>query len=182
MSTTALFTLADVEALPDDAHRYDVIRGELIRLAAATFKHGESADEFHFSLGLFVRRHGSGRVYSAETGFLLSHDPLTIVCPDVAFVLAERIPPDDADDGYFPGPPDLAVEIRSPSETGPGVVRKVDAYLDGGTVLVWYADPPRRVVVVHRAGRAPITRGDGDTLDGEDVLPGFQLAVSDVFR
>ena len=182
MNTTALFTLADVAALPDDTHRYDVIRGELIRLAAATRKHGESADEFHFGLGWFVRRHGLGRVYSAETGFLLSREPLTLVCPDVAFVRADRIPADDADDGYFPGPPDLAVEIRSPSETGPDVVRKVREYLDAGTALVWYADPPRRVVDVHRAGRGPVTLGDGDALDGEDVLPGFRLPVADVFR
>ncbi|CAA9532937.1 MAG: hypothetical protein AVDCRST_MAG73-1126 [uncultured Thermomicrobiales bacterium] len=182
MTATALFTLEDVERLPDDAHRYDVIRGELIRLAAATAKHGRSANNIHLDMGLFARDRGLGRVYSAETGFVLSRDPLTLLCPDVAFVRANRVPSWDDDEGFFPGPPDLAVEIRSPSETGPDVARKVGEYLAAGTTLVWYADPPHRVVDVHRSGRAPMTLGNGDALDGEDVLPGFRLPVAHVFR
>ena len=181
-TATALFTLADVERLPDDAHRSYVIRGELIRMGPAKAKHGACSAQFVRALGNFSEQHELGAVYTADTGFVLTRDPLTLLAPDIAFVRAERVPTFDEIDDFFPGPPDLAVEVRSPSETGPDMARKVREYLDAGTPLVWYADPPRRTVTVYRAGRAPLILGDGNFLDGEDVLPGFRLPLADVFR
>jgi Uma2 family endonuclease len=81
----------------------------------------------------------------------------------------------------FPGAPDLAVEVLSPSNRWRDVREKVADLLAAGTRLVWVIDPPRRKVTVYRALLAPHVLGPTDILDGEDVVPGFSLPVSALF-
>jgi Uma2 family endonuclease len=99
--------------------------------------------------------------------------------PDCAFVSRKRQaqPPPAA---YNPIPPDLAVEVLSPSNTPDEIAIKVDNYLRAGTV-VWVVNGDAQRVTVHRPDAAPKTSGIEDTLDGGDVLPGFTLPVRDIF-
>ncbi|MDP9363937.1 MAG: Uma2 family endonuclease [Chloroflexota bacterium] len=117
-----------------------------------------------------------------RNGLFLAHEPDTVVAPDVAFVRAERLPSPSERRGFSPVVPDLAVEVVSPSDRQAKVDEKVALYLAAGVPLLWVAYPRRRVVRVHRPGREPVELGEGDVLDGEDVLPGFRLPVADVFR
>jgi Uma2 family endonuclease len=73
------------------------------------------------------------------------------------------------------------VEVLSPSNTASETADRVLLYLEAGVRLVWIADPPRRIVVVHWPDRTSRTFVEGETLDGGDVLPGFSLPVADVF-
>ena len=73
--------------------------------------------------------------------------------------------------------PDFIVEIVSPSNQGPALVRKVNLFLSGGARLAWVINPPRRLVTIYRPGQAPETLHNPETLDGADVLPGFVFAV-----
>ena len=78
-------------------------------------------------------------------------------------------------------PPDLAVEVISPSDEPGDIARKKDLYRRAGVPLVWWVDPKRRMVAVYRDGELLAELGEGDELDGGDVLPGFRLPVAEIF-
>ncbi|MHC4223923.1 MAG: Uma2 family endonuclease, partial [Planctomycetota bacterium] len=83
--------------------------------------------------------------------------------------------------GYYPGAPDLAVEVLSPDDR-PGYVRdKVAEWLESGARAVWVVDPRAREVTVHTPNESPTVLNRTDTLRGGDVLPGFAIAVGEVF-
>lgn len=181
-STPGPTTIADLERLPDDDYKYDLVRGWLVREPPAGGRHGEINSELIIALGNHLRRTGQGRVFSPETGFVLVEDPPTVRGPDVAYVAESRLPAGQAPAGFLRLAPDLAVEVVSPSNRWTDIAAKVRDYLDAGTRLVWIVDPPRRTVTVHRRDGSADVRGEDDALDGEDVLPGFQLMVRSLFR
>lgn len=180
MVATGSFTVEDLARLDDGAARYDLIRGELIKMNPAGFRHGNIALRIGRYLDEFVEKNRLGMAAGAETGFKLGPD--TVLAPDAAFVRTDRLPPESDWDGFIPVAPDLVVEIVSPSDRARYVMDKVMEYLDAGVRLVWIVEPRRRTVAVYRADHAGRVLTKSDTLDGEDVLPGFSLAVSELFR
>jgi Uma2 family endonuclease len=184
MATTKpkLMTADDLFAMPDRPGRVDLIRGELHEMPPAGIEHGEISAGLIARLWFFAQQHRLGKVYSSETGFFLFQDPDTVLGPDAAFVRTDREPPPSERRGYARLAPDLAVEVISPSERSGMIARKVSEYLEAGVRLLWLVEPQRHTVTVHRADRSVSVLHEPDTLDGEDVLPGFQLPVADVFR
>ena len=162
-----------------DVGRCELVRGELRMMIPPGAKHGWITINLTGPILDHVKANGLGAVYAAETGFLLSRDPDTVRAPDVAFVRADRAGPPDH--GYYPGAPDLAVEVLSPDDR-PGYVRdRVAEWLEAGTRAVWVVDPRVRTVAIHEPGVEPRVLDESDTLPGGDVLPGFALAVAVVF-
>jgi Uma2 family endonuclease len=82
---------------------------------------------------------------------------------------------------FWVGPPDLAVETMSPSDTVFEVDEKVQEWLTAGTRLVWVLNPRQKTVTVYRPDNTAQILGGGDTLDGADVVPGFTIAVAELF-
>ncbi|MGI8477146.1 MAG: Uma2 family endonuclease [Thermomicrobiales bacterium] len=179
MVAAKLMTVAEFAAIGEPG-RFDLIEGEVVAMSPASFRHGGTAGTTLGLLAAFIVPRKLGRLTTAEGGFHLGGRPPTVLCPDVAFVRAER-EPDSSHRGFFIGPPDLAVEVISPSESGPMVARKVRLYLDAGCPLVWCVYPQQRTIVVHAPGVSPRTLHAGDILDGGDVLPGLLIAVADIF-
>jgi Uma2 family endonuclease len=105
-----------------------------------------------------------------------------VLCPDTSFVRAERLPEGDYPEGFLEHPPDIAVEVVSPSDRMADVNAKVDEYIRSGTALVWVVEPRRRTVTVYRPDLSVQLLVEDDVLDGGDVLPGFNLPVSSIFR
>jgi Uma2 family endonuclease len=103
------------------------------------------------------------------------------VVPDVAFVRWDSLPGRTRPKGFCPVPPDLAVEVVSPSDTPGDVAGKMERYRRAGVPLVWWIYPERRAVIVFRAGQQVAELREGDELDGGEVLPGFRLLVADIF-
>jgi Uma2 family endonuclease len=134
-----------------------------------------------FALASFVYARGLGRVYAAETGFVIRRSPDTVRAPDASFVGADRLPAGGFGPGFAPIAPDLAVEVMSPSDTIPQVWQKVDDYLGAGVRAVWVVDPARGTVAVHQPGVAARLLAGDDVLDGGAVLPGFQFPVASLF-
>ena len=126
-------SLAELEQRQDDGCRYDLLDGELIRMAPASEEHGYVAGRLFAALFTFVTPRHLGRVYAAETGFQLEPGSETVQAPDVAFVRAERV---QRSRSYAPLAPDLAVEVRSPRDRRRLVMEKVGRYLAAGTPLV----------------------------------------------
>lgn len=160
--------------------RCELIRGELIMMSPAGFQHGHLAAEIGALLTNFVKPRGLGAVTGAETGFLIARDPDTVRAPDVGFVRADRLPP-IAPRGFFPGVPDLAVEVLSPSDRASEVNAKVRDWLEAGAGAVWVVDPEQRTVTVHRSLDESVVLETSDTLTGGNVLPGFVVPVRQVF-
>jgi Uma2 family endonuclease len=182
MTTTRLMTADEFfEMETEDCYRYDLIDGEVIRMAAAGFEHGMLAAEVGRLLGNWVKPRGLGIVVGAETGFILARNPDVVLGPDAAFVRAGRLPPRGTWERFLPVAPDLAVEVISPSERRGQLEREVRRYLHGGVPLLWLLRPRRRTVQVYRADGTSTILNDADMLDGEDVLPSFRLAVTELF-
>ena len=179
MVTTKLTTVEDVERLPDDEYRYALIRGVLYRMPPPKPRHGRITTRVVRHLSAYVDEHNLGIVYT-ESGFVLARDPDVLLGPDVAFVRADRLPPDE--DQYPDLAPDLAVEVLSPSNTGPDVEDKIREYLAAGVPLIWLLDPRRRTVRVRAADGTDRLLNEADALDGGDVLPGFRLPVARLFE
>jgi Uma2 family endonuclease len=133
-----------------------------------------------YRLGEYVEPRKLGTILAAETGFLLSRDPDTVRAPDVAFVRAEREPGPIR--GYFPGAPDLAVEVLSPEDRPGPVAEKVAEWLAAGALEVWVVDPRERTVTVHEPHRESRVVDESERLRGGEVLPGFELEVREIFE
>jgi Uma2 family endonuclease len=160
--------------------RCELLRGELVMMSPAGSEHGAIAAELAGRLRDFVKPRSLGAVFGAETGFQIAHDPDTVRAPDVAFVRVERIE-GRLPRGFFPGAPDLAVEILSPSDRASEVAAEVRDWLDAGCLAVWVVDPETRTVTVHHANRDATIVHSADTLTEETVLPGFQTPVAGIF-
>ena len=119
-------------------------------------------------------------VTAAETGFQIGHDPDTVRAPDVGFIRADRVPRVRTR-GFFQGPPDLAVEVVSPTDRAGEVLAKVRNWLAAGCQVVWVADPTSQTITVYRGSHEPVMLTNVDELTDDAFLPGFRLAVADVF-
>lgn len=182
MATTKLMTAGDLMQIEDDGFLYELIRGELIRMSPAGGPHGWIGFEAGALIRDFARPRGLGEVFNSDTGYLFELDPDTVLAPDASFIRADRLPPLSAWDGYLTVAPDLVVEVLSPSDRRSRVAWKIEQYLAAGVRLVWFVDPRRRTVTVYAPNRDPALYGEGDELDGADVLPGFRLPVAALFR
>ena len=182
VSTSGLMTADELAAMPDDGrYQYELVRGKLIRMSPSFSGPAIVATNIGFEIGPFVRQHRLGVCSGADWGFLLASNPDTVRSPDFSFVRADRVPAAGVPRGFWPGAPDLAVEVLSASNRPGQVRRKVRDYLKAGTRLVWVVDPERRTATVYRRDVSS-ERVDADgVLDGEDVLPGFRLALREVW-
>lgn len=169
--------------LPRGNWRYELLRGELLRMSPAGHVHGRIAARFTARLAPFVEEEGLGEVFAAKTGFLLRRAPDTVLAPDVAFVTALRMRAVPADaEGFFPGAPDLVVEVASPSDAAPRVEQKIADWLAAGTQVVIIVEPAGKRVVIRRNVGNEQVFGLAATLTVPELLPGWSLRVDQLFR
>ena len=182
MATKAkLMTAEELLEMPDDGFRYELVRGELRKMAPAGRTHGKRGNRVNYSLSAHVYENNLGEVYLAESGFHLASDPDHVLAPDVAFVSREREESAPEEDGFFPGPPDLAIEVISPSDRYTEVEAKVEEWFNAGTLMVIVVNPRNRTVRVYRSLVDSDLLTEQDTLEGGDVVPGWKLQVADIF-
>jgi len=178
-------TVADLLTLPDDGYIYEVVEGVLVRMAGSGKKATRIGGLLVIALGTFVYARRLGIVTPAD-GVYRFPGAETGLLPDVGFYTAARdatIPAVD-EDKPIPFAPDLAVEVASPSQDAVEMAAKARLYLSGGTRLVWVVWPQSQHIDVWRPEsleRPAAILGNGDILDGEDVLPGFSHPVVAVF-
>jgi Uma2 family endonuclease len=161
--------------------RCELILGELFMMAPAGSEHGGIIGNLTILLGTFIKKHKLGKIFGAETGFFIHRNPDTVRAPDVAFVRAERISA-KLPKGFFEGVPDLAVEVLSPDDRPGYVQAKIRDWLDAGCLAVWIVDPTDETVTIYESWQdAVVLHRDGTLFDAR-VLPGFSVAVSEIFE
>ena len=146
--------------------------------------HGAIATNLIIALGSYVKAHALGRVYPADTTYILEEDEQGIQLmrlPDVSFVSADRVKTHDRET-YYQLAPDLAIEIISPSERAVTIRAKLKEYLRTGVRQVWQVYPETQEVVVHLADGTVYTYTIEQTIPGADVIPGFELSVAAIFE
>jgi Uma2 family endonuclease len=163
---------------PDDSQQ-ELIRGEVVTMPPPGGLHGACCSKVNRRLGNFVEDKGLGTVTSNDTGFITERDPDTVRGADVSFWQKERLP--DLPEGYIEVPPDLAVEVVSPSDHYSRIQNRVRHHLTHGVRLVWVVDPIDRSVTVYRSLQQATILVETDTITGDDVLPGFSCRVVDLF-
>lgn len=162
--------------------RFELVAGELRVMSPAGWRHGAIVGNLQTILGAFIRQKRLGKVFGAETGFQLKTDPDTVRAPNFAFITNRRIPKKPPKNSYWPGAPDLAVEVLSPSDRTGEVDEKITEWLTSGAQTVWIVDPKLKIVTIHHVGRAAQVRSVGELLEGDPVVPGFSCAVNELFR
>lgn len=178
--TTTLLTAEDLLKLPSDL-RCELIDGVLIENSPTNWLHGMIEVTVAQLLNTFVRSRGLGRVLSGEPGFILRRNPDLVRAPDVAFIREDRLP--DPETRGFPSiPPDLVVEIVSPSDTRAEIQAKIRDWAEAAVPLQWWLYPETQSIHVIRSLIDRQELGPGDTLDGGEVLPGFSCGVDELFR
>lgn len=174
-------TAAELLAMPEDGIRRELVQGELREMTPVGRQHARLSLNVSRSLDAHVLAHGLGEVYP-ELGYVIASDPDTVRAPDVSFVRTDRLEAGGAEEGFYVGVPDLAVEVISPTDRYSEVSVKVDEYLDAGTPMVVVVDPPRRTVTVYCARNKPVELTEDDVLEGGDVVRGWRLPVRDIFQ
>ncbi len=160
--------------------RCELLKGEIVFMSPSGSYHAIVAAAIGSFLYDFVQERNLGWVFGAEGGFILHSDPDTVRAPDAAFVSADRMP-ESVPQGFFPGPPDLAVEVLSPFDRASEVFAKVSDWLEAGCRKVWVVDPATRNIAVHSSKAEMRMLHFSDTLTDEDLLPGFQLEIRRLF-
>lgn len=183
MATTdaKLMTAEELLNMPKDGYRYELVRGVLKKMAPVGHTGGFYESNVIAELRTFVKTNRLGRTYSSSTGFLLERDPDYVLMPDAAFVQRERVEEVGEERGFFPGAPDFAAEVISPSDRLTDVYEKVEEWLNAGALMVVVVNPRDCTVSVHTAESA-VTLSENDTLDGGDVVPGWRLPIADIFE
>ena len=161
--------------------KYELVRGEIEFMPPPGIRHGEVQTNVAFVVKLFLKSHRIGRVVT-ESGAITERDPDSVRGPDVSFYSAERLPFGVEVIAYHDLPPDLCVEVKSPSDTKSGLRAKAHEYLTGGVKLVWIVDPDTRTVTVYDSKIASTVLEAEAILTAESVLPGFSCVVSDFFN
>jgi Uma2 family endonuclease len=181
MVTARAVTAEDLLMMPEDGFRYELVEGELVKMAPTGGQHGVVVINAAAPLASHVKKFGLGVVCGAETGFKINSRPDTVLAPDVSFISRERIPIGGPPSSYWDGAPDLAVEVASPSDSGKGLDAKARRWLEAGAKGVWLLFPRQKRVVIYCAGVPPVTLSEDQTLDGGEVVPGFTCRVRDLF-
>lgn len=176
-----LLTAEEFAALPLAGLRSELIEGELRTMPPTFEDHGEVTMRLSVILGQYVLAQRLGKLYAAETGFLIARSPDTVRAPDIAFIQQARLSSPRSAPRWVPVIPDLVVEVVSSGDRPAEVGAKVEMWLTAGVRLVWVVAPEERTIEVHSAESAPIILTENDTLEGADVVPGFSTPVAEIF-
>lgn len=186
MSTvTEYMTEEELLHMPDDGYRYELVEGELRRMAPTGFEHGRCTHNLSGQLWSHIRKDDLGIVLAAETGFVIARKPdgrVTVRAADIAFVAKGRIPADADTSKFLELAPDLIVETLSPSDKALEVEEKIATWLTTGVRLAITMNPAMRSVTVYRSLHEIIKLTDQDELDLSDVISGFRCRVADIFN
>ena len=178
-----VWTEAELQALPEDGYNHEVVNGELVMSPKNTWYHGLICVRLSAALVHFSSEHRLGAVLDSSTGFWMHNRNCR--APDISFVPKSRLTAlgfKPKEERFFPGAPDLAVEILSPNNTRAEIDARLRDFFSSGTQLAWIINPETESVEICRSLTQRKLLGSGAFLEGEDLLPGFRYPLADLFK
>ncbi len=176
-----LLTLDEYHAFidrPENQDRiFELIDGEIVE-KMPSFTPSRIAGRISHRFNAYLDDHDIGYVTGEAGGYIMPDGG--VFNPDVGFILKARLPEEPAREA--PVPPDLAVEVKSPSDRKRAMRHKAERYLEAGTRMVWLIFPEEQIVEVYVPDDDVKVVGLDGVLDGGEVLPGFSLTVREMFR
>jgi len=176
------WTEAELQALPEDGYIHEVVNGELVMSPKNNFYHGDICSELLTAMRLFVKKNRLGAILDSSTGFWMKNQNCRAA--DISFVSRARLQAlgfKRSASTFFPGAPDLAVEILSPNSTRTEMDERLRDFFASGTRVAWLIDPEaERAEICHSLTRRELV-GSGGFLEGEDLLPGFRYPIAELF-
>lgn len=173
------FTAEELLRRPD-LEPCELVHGEVIPLAPTGFLHGDIESELTLRLGSYAKQSGRGRVAGGEVGIIIRRNPDTVRAADLIFISHERLGAEPGR-GYLQVAPELVVEVLSPDDRWSEVMEKLADSFEAGVCRVWVLDPRMRMVFSYRSLTQVETLGEEQTLTDEELLPGFGVAVRELF-
>ena len=145
------------------------------------FQHGNIASRLFLALGNHAQQHRLGVILDSSTGFWMKNRNCR--APDISFVSKARLKGfKRSANQFFPGAPDLAVEVLAPSNTPQEITERLKDFFSSGTKLAWIIHPKEQFVEVCHSPTERKILGAGADLDGEILLPGFRYPIADLFK
>jgi Uma2 family endonuclease len=147
-----------------------------------TRRHGEICSQTIYLFRRFLDDHDLGKVLSNDAGVITEQGPDTVRGADVAFYSYHRIARGPLPEDYGTEPPELVVEVRSPSDRWPKILAKVAEYLNAGVLAVVVLDDDSRTALLSMVDQPPRRLGPDDELAIPEILPGFAVSVRRFFE
>ncbi len=178
-----IWTEADLQALPQEGYSHEVVNGELVISPKNNPYHGNICADLLMALQVFAKDRKLGAVWDSSTGFWMYNRNCR--APDISFISKERLKQHGfkrSTQKFFPGAPDLAVEVLSPNNTRAEIDERLRDFFASGTQIAWIIDPEKeRVEICHSLAQRKLM-GSGADLDGEHLLAGFRYPIADLFK
>jgi Uma2 family endonuclease len=171
--------ITETEVILDPDKEYEIVNGQPEEKEMGNARHGGVGLRLGAELWMHVKTHQLGGVYGPDTTFKIGPNERL---PDVAFISAARIPEEGEPDSIWPVPPDLAVEIISPTDLFEKVLSKMREYFAAGVRQVWLISVDHKLVIIHHSPTQSVFLTEDDDLTCEELLPGFRCRVSELFR
>lgn len=175
-----VWTEEDLERLESETDKqYELVDGIPKEKGPESMEHSYISLNLGGELRAYVKSKKLGIVLESSASYRMVTE--NIRKPDVSFVTKDRLPEKRLSTKPFEGAPDLAVEVISPTDIWWEILEKLNQYFASGCRLVWLISPFDQTVLVYRADRPSHFLQVSDSLDGEDVIPGFTMPVAELF-
>ncbi len=180
MTTATLITAEEYATMSFD-RPVELVRGEIVEMTNPGGRHGLICVNLSFELKLWIRDGAPYRVVSNDSGVQTQRDPDSVRGPDLLVIQQGKLPDGKVQVGHFTTPPDVAIEVRSPTDRWPGVIAKAGEFLSAGVGEVWVIDPDHWRVHVFCLHDEPTILNINDVLSSQ-LLPGFSCPVTALFE
>lgn len=186
-----MFTITDLEQLQAEHPEWqmELVDGSVLIMGPSDYESEEIILEFARLLANWVRPQRLGRVTGSSAGFILpsleedveeaDKFKRNLRAPDVSFVRADRLKRTKRD--FVELVPDLVVEVKSKSDRVRTLQEKIQLFLQLGSIVGILIDPDKLTLTVYRLNQEPIVLQDNDKLTLPDLLPGWELTVSELW-
>jgi Uma2 family endonuclease len=179
--TKKVWTEADLEALPEDGYIHEIVDGDLVMSPKNNWQHGDICTQLLIAIGQHAKQQNLGAVWDSSTGFWMRNRNCR--APDIAFVSKARLKGRKRSERqFFPGAPDLAVEVLAPSNTRAEIDSRLKDFFASGTQIAWIIDPQKQCAEVCHSLTDRKLIGSGAFLEGEHLLPGFCFPIVELFK
>jgi Uma2 family endonuclease len=182
MATTTKASIEDLYDIPDNG-KAEIVRGEIVRIMPTGGLPSRASGKIFLSLHNHEETTGGGFAFGDNVGFIVDLPDRDSFSPDAAWYTGKIEGME-----FLQGAPSFAVEVRSKNDYGPkaeqAIAQKRLDYFAAGTLVVWDVDLlSDDVIKVYRFTDpyTPSLYRRGDIAEAEPAVPGWRMAVNDIF-